>query len=31
MSLECGVIGDREVEIPKSFKFLKEQWEQATV
>jgi sugar phosphate isomerase/epimerase len=31
MSLECGMIGDKEVEIPKSFKFLREQWEQATV
>jgi sugar phosphate isomerase/epimerase len=31
MSLECGVIGSPDVEIPKSFKFLKEQWEQATV
>jgi len=31
MSLECGILGDKEVEIPKSFKFLREQWEQATV
>jgi len=28
-SLECGVIGDREVEIPKAVKFLRRQWEQA--
>jgi sugar phosphate isomerase/epimerase len=28
-SLECGVIGDREVEIPKSVKFLREQWKKA--
>jgi len=28
-SLECGVIGDREVEIPKSVKFLRSQWEKA--
>lgn len=28
-SLECGVIGDPEVEIPKSAKFLREQWEKA--
>jgi sugar phosphate isomerase/epimerase len=31
MSLECGCIGDPMVEIPKSFKFLKEQWDQAVV
>ena len=30
-SLECGCIGDPEVEIPKSFRFLEKQWEQATV
>jgi len=28
-SFECGVIGDREVEIPKSVKFLRDQWEKA--
>jgi len=28
-SFECGVIGDREVEIPKSVKFLREQWRKA--
>lgn len=28
-SLECGVEGDRETEIPKSVKFLREQWEKA--
>jgi sugar phosphate isomerase/epimerase len=28
-SFECGVIGDRDVEIPKSVKFLKKQWDQA--
>lgn len=28
-SLECGVIGDREVEIPKAVKFLKAQWAKA--
>ncbi len=31
MSLECGCIGDPTVEIPKSFKFLKDQWDQAVV
>lgn len=30
-SLECHVEGDPNVEIPKSFKFLKAQWEEATV
>lgn len=30
-SFECGVQGDREVEIPKSLAFLREQWEQATL
>lgn len=30
-SFECGVIGDREVEIPKSIKFLREQWNKATI
>lgn len=28
-SFECGVIGDRDVEIPKSVKFLREQWDKA--
>jgi len=28
-SFECGVEGDREVEIPKSVKFLREQWAKA--
>lgn len=28
-SFECGVRGDRNVEIPKSLQFLREQWEQA--
>jgi sugar phosphate isomerase/epimerase len=28
-SFECGVIGDRDVEIPKSVKFLRDQWEKA--
>jgi sugar phosphate isomerase/epimerase len=28
-SFECGVIGDRDVEIPKCVKFLKKQWERA--
>ena len=28
-SFECGVDGDRNVEIPKSLAFLREQWEQA--
>ena len=28
-SLECGVIGDREVEIPKAVKFLRDQWKKA--
>lgn len=30
-SFECGVIGDREAEIPKSVKFLRRQWEEATL
>ncbi|MBE3070991.1 MAG: sugar phosphate isomerase/epimerase, partial [Planctomycetes bacterium] len=30
-SLECGVDGDRMVEIPKSFALLKKEWEEATV
>ena len=28
-SLECGVLGEREVEIPKAVKFLRKQWEMA--
>ena len=28
-SLECGVLGDREVEIPKAVKFLRSQWGKA--
>lgn len=28
-SFECGCDGDREVEIPKSVKFLREQWKKA--
>lgn len=31
MSLECGCKGDPEVEIPKSFRFLEDQWKQATL
>ncbi len=30
-SFECGVVGDREVEIPKSVKFLRDQWNKATI
>ena len=30
-SFECGVLGDREVEIPKSVKFLQEQWRKARI
>ena len=29
MSLECSVIGDREVEIPKAVRFLRKQWAEA--
>ncbi len=29
LSLECGVRGNREAEIPKSAAFLREQWNQA--
>ena len=29
MSLECGVIGERQVEIPKAVKFLRKQWAEA--
>jgi sugar phosphate isomerase/epimerase len=28
-SLECGVDGDRDTEIPKSMDFLRRQWEEA--
>jgi len=31
MSFECGVRGNRDVEIPKSVKFLRAQWEKAKV
>ncbi len=31
VSLECGVIGDPETEIPKSFRFLERQWREATL
>ena len=30
-SFECGCKGDPEVEIPKSFALLRQQWEEATV
>ncbi len=30
-SLECGCKGDPNVEIPKSFRFLERQWEEATI
>lgn len=30
-SFECGVIGNREVEIPKSLAFLRKQWEEAVL
>ncbi len=30
-SFECGVEGDREIEIPKSVKFLRDQWKKAQV
>jgi len=30
-SFECGVIGNREVEIPKSLAFLRKQWEKAVL
>lgn len=29
LSLECGVIGDPKIEIPKSFRFLEQQWKEA--
>ncbi len=31
VSLECGCIGNRDVETPKSFRFLEKQWAQATL
>jgi len=31
ISLECGCIGKKEVEIPKSFRFLEKQWAEATI
>ncbi|MBC8373014.1 MAG: sugar phosphate isomerase/epimerase [Phycisphaerae bacterium] len=31
VSLECGCIGKKEVEIPKSFRFLEKQWAEATI
>jgi len=31
LSLECGCIGKRDVEIPKSFRFLEKQWADAVV
>jgi len=31
ISLECGCIGDRDVETPKSFRFLEKQWAEATI
>jgi len=31
ISLECGVMGKSEVEIPKSFRFLEAQWKEATI
>ena len=31
VSLECGCIGDKNVEIPKSFRFLEKQWAEATI
>lgn len=30
-SFECGVIGEREVEIPRSVQFLRDQWEKAPI
>ena len=30
-SLECGIVGKAEEEIPKSFEFLKKQWDDATI
>jgi len=31
ISLECGCIGNRDVETPKSFRFLEKQWAEATI
>ena len=31
LSLECGCIGKKDVEIPKSFRFLEKQWAEATI
>jgi sugar phosphate isomerase/epimerase len=31
VSLECGCIGKKDVEIPKSFRFLEKQWAEATI
>ena len=31
VSMECGCIGDPDVEMPKSFRFLEKQWAEATV
>jgi sugar phosphate isomerase/epimerase len=30
-SLECSCKGDPEIEIPRSFRFLEKQWEQAAI
>jgi sugar phosphate isomerase/epimerase len=30
-SMECGIKGEKEVEMPKSFEFLRRQWAEATV
>ncbi len=30
-SLECGCVGNAEVEVPKSFEFLRKQWDEAVV
>ena len=31
ISLECGCIGKKDIEIPKSFRFLEKQWAEATI
>ncbi len=31
VSLECGCIGKKDVEIPKSFRFIEKQWTEATI
>lgn len=31
VSLECGCIGKRDIEIPRSFRFLEKQWNEATI